>query len=59
MRANEAAKREAYAAIVANSLTPARASDEERLFFLDVVGRSRTLHLRVRRPAPQSRLASS
>jgi hypothetical protein len=45
MRASEEAKRAAYAAIVVNSLTPARPSEEERLFFLDVVGRSRTLHL--------------
>jgi hypothetical protein len=30
-----------------NSLTHARPSEEERLFFLDVVGRSRTLHLRL------------
>jgi hypothetical protein len=45
VRASEDAKRAAYAAIVVNSLTPARPSEEERLFFLDVVGRSRTLHL--------------
>jgi ribosomal protein S13 len=45
MRASEEAKRAAYAAIVVNSLSPARPSEEERLFFLDVVGRSRTLHL--------------
>ena len=45
VRASEEAKRAAYGAIIVNSLTPARPSEEERLLFLDVLGRSRTLHL--------------
>ena len=45
VRASEEAKRAAYAAIIVNSLTPGRPNEEERLFFLDVVVRSRTLHL--------------
>jgi hypothetical protein len=47
VRASEAEKRAAYSAIIVNSLTEARPSEEERLFFVDVVGRSRTLHLRL------------
>src|SRR5258706_2864969 len=47
MRASEDEKREAFAAIIVNSLTEARPNEEERLFFQDVMARSRTLHVRV------------
>jgi hypothetical protein len=57
MRSSEARRRSAYAALIVNSLTPSRPSEEERLFFLDMVGRSRTLHLRVLMVANQTTVA--
>ncbi len=57
-RASERSRREAFAAILAHSLTPDRPSDQERLLFLDLVRRARTIHLQLIRlllhPPPAS-----